>query len=79
MKTYSISEAASVLGVDRTTLRRWVRQKQVPAPTPGIVEGILSKFWTEKDMDKLREYKAASYWGKGVDRRTGKKAKTKRT
>jgi predicted site-specific integrase-resolvase len=77
MKTYSISEAASVLGVDRTTLRRWVRQKRVPAPTPGIVDGVLSKLWTENDMMQVRKYKVTSYWGKGLDRRTGKKAKSK--
>jgi excisionase family DNA binding protein len=78
MKTYSVSEAARILGVDRTTLRRWVRDKQVPAPTPGIVEGVLSKFWMEDEMTKLREYKAKRYWGKGIDRRTGKKAKQKK-
>jgi hypothetical protein len=59
-------------------LRRWVRQKQVPAPAPGIVDGILSKFWTEKDMEQLRQHKATSYWGRGIDRRTGKKAKQKK-
>jgi transposase-like protein len=75
VKSYTISEAASVLGVDRTTLRRWVRQKKVPAPTPGIVDGILSKLWTENDMEQLRKHKARSYWGKGLDRRTGRKAK----
>jgi excisionase family DNA binding protein len=75
MKVYSVSEAAVALEVDRTTLRRWIRKKQIPAPTPGIVDGRLSKFWTEKEMTKIREHKAAGYWGKGIDRRTGKKAK----
>jgi excisionase family DNA binding protein len=76
LKTYSISEAAILLGVDRTTLRRWVRQKLVPAPTPGMVNGILSKVWNESDIEQLRKHKRASYWGKGLDRRTGKKAKS---
>ena len=79
MKTHSVSEAARILGVDRTTLRRWVRDKQIPAPTPGIVKGLLSKFWTEDDMVKLRAFKDKRYWGKGMDRRTGKKAKQKKT
>jgi excisionase family DNA binding protein len=75
MKTYSVSEAARVLGVDRRTLQRWVREKRIPAPTAGVVRGVLLKFWTEKDMTTVREYKAARYWGKGIDRRTGRKAK----
>jgi len=43
-----------------------------------MVDGILSKVWTEDDMEKLRKHKARSYWGKGLDRRTGKKAKSKK-
>jgi hypothetical protein len=39
--------------------------------------GALVKSWTEEDMVKLKEHKAASYWGKGLNRRTGKKAKSK--
>lgn len=75
MKTYSISDAAKLLEIDRTTLRRWIRKKKIPAPIPGIVEGRLSKCWTEYEMAKIREHKAAGYWGKGIDRKTGKKAK----
>jgi excisionase family DNA binding protein len=77
MKVYSVSDAARILAVDRTTLRRWVREKQIPAPTPGIVGGRLSKFWTEEELAKIKEYKTAGYWGKGIDRKTGKKAKKK--
>ncbi len=36
---------------------------------------IRLRVWTEKQMDEIRKYKANNYWGKGVDRRTGKKAK----
>ena len=75
MKTYSVTEAAKTLGVNRTTLQRWVRDKQVPAPKAKIVAGNIVKFWTEKEMVKLKEHKDATYWGKGIDRRTGKKAK----
>jgi excisionase family DNA binding protein len=77
MRTYSISDAARLLEVDRTTLRRWIRKKQIPAPIPGIVRGRLSKVWTEKEMAGIRQYIANGFWGKGIDRRTGKKAKRK--
>jgi excisionase family DNA binding protein len=77
MKTYSVSEAARVLKIDRTTLRRWVSEKHIPPPTPGIVEGRLSKFWTEEELTKITAHKAARFWGMGINRKTGKKAKKK--
>jgi hypothetical protein len=42
------------------------------------VDGFLSKYWTEEEMAKLREYRDATYWGKGLNRRTGKRAKGKK-
>jgi DNA-binding transcriptional MerR regulator len=75
MKSYSISDAAEALKIDRTTLRRWVGKKLIPAPTPGIVGGRLCKCWTEDDLAAIREHKKSGFWGKGIDRRTGKKAK----
>ena len=77
MGTYSVSEVARMLEVDRTTLRRWVREKQIPPPTPGIVKGRLSKFWTEEELAQIKQHKTAGYWGKGIDRKTGKHAKKK--
>jgi DNA-binding transcriptional MerR regulator len=74
---YSISDVSRLLEVDPKTLRRWVQKKQIPTPSPGIVNGRLSKCWTEKDLTAIREYKESGYWGKGIDRKTGKKAKKK--
>jgi hypothetical protein len=42
-----------------------------------MVNGVLSKVWSESEMDQLRKHKATTYWGKGLDRRTGKKTKSK--
>lgn len=78
MKTYTITDVATQLGIDRKTLRRWIREGQVPRPIPGIVNGRLAKIWTESGMAKIREYKVKGYWGKGIDRKTGKRAKGKR-
>jgi DNA-binding transcriptional MerR regulator len=74
---YSISDVSRLLAVDPKTLRRWVRKRQIPTPIPGIVKGRLSKCWTEKDLAAIKEYKKSGYWGKGIDRKTGKKAKKK--
>jgi excisionase family DNA binding protein len=77
MKKYSVSEAAAFLGVDRRTLQRWVKRQAVPAPNAGIVKGRLVKFWTEVEMKSLIANKKLHYAGKGLNRRTGRKAKQK--
>jgi transposase len=78
MKTYSISDAARIFEIDRKTLRRWIRKKQIPTPALGIVNGRPSKVWTDKELVKIRQYFESGYWGKGIDRRTGKRAKGKK-
>jgi hypothetical protein len=77
MKAYSISGVSRLLGIDPKTLRRWIRKKEIPDPKPGIVDGRLSMCWKEADVVKIREYKSSGYWGKGINRKTGKKAKKK--
>jgi excisionase family DNA binding protein len=76
MKAYSISQAARLLGVDRRTLQRWVREKRIPVPTTQVVAGVRLRFWTEQDMAQLKEYKAARYWGKGKSRSRKKKSES---
>ncbi len=75
MKTYSVTESARLLEVDRRTLQRWVNRKKIPAPTARIVKGRLEKSWTEEQMSQLKDYRSTHYAGKGLNRRTGKKAK----
>jgi hypothetical protein len=41
------------------------------------VDGQLRKSWSAAELAEIHEYKKANYWGKGIDRRTGKKAKKK--
>ncbi len=76
-KDYSISEVARIVGVNRRTLQRWILNKQIPLPKVEIVRGKLKKSWTSAEVAQIREYKQATFWGKGINRRTGKKAKNK--
>jgi len=78
MKKYSVSEAAELLEVDRATVYRWLRKKLVPSLIEEVVAGVRVTYWTEKELAKVTEYKATHYCGKGIDRRTGKKAKQKK-
>jgi excisionase family DNA binding protein len=75
MTGYSISEAARQLGIQRRTLYKWIREKHVPAPSTRVVAGTRLRFWTEKGMVKLRQYKAARFWGKGMSKRGKKSSK----
>jgi excisionase family DNA binding protein len=77
MKSCSISEAAQLLGIDRKTLYRWIRNRLIPVPKPGVVHGRLARVWTTEELAAIKKHMTESYWGKGIDRRTGKKAKKK--
>jgi transposase-like protein len=74
-KDYSISEVARIVGVNRRSLQRWILNKQIPRPKIEIVGGKLKKSWTAAEVAQIAEHKRATYWGKGIDRRSGKKAK----
>jgi transposase-like protein len=77
MQYYSITEAARRLEVQRHTLYKWIREKQVPAPNRQVIAGSREKFWTEQDMAALEEYKDKYYWGKGKSRGKRKKKNKK--
>jgi predicted site-specific integrase-resolvase len=78
-RVYSISDAVRELGIDRKTLRRWAKDKLIPAPSAAIVNGRLIKCWNEKGMEAIRKFKTNFYGGKGMDRRKGSRAKQART
>jgi predicted site-specific integrase-resolvase len=75
MKKYSISDVARILEVDRKTLHRWINEKLIPAPKPGVVNGRLAKVWTHEELMDVKRYMGDFYWGKGLDRRKGKRSK----
>jgi excisionase family DNA binding protein len=77
MTDYSISEAARQLGIQRRTLYKWIREEHVPAPSTRVVAGTRIRFWTEKGMVKLRQYKTARFWGKGKSRKTKQNSRAK--
>jgi len=42
-----------------------MREKKVSAPAAKSLGKMKVRFWTEKDLEKVRAYKAEHYWGKG--------------
>jgi excisionase family DNA binding protein len=73
MKTYSTVEVAKLLGVGNDTLHRWIHSKVIPAPPVQRLGKVSVRLWTEKDVEKVKNYKTSHYWGKG-----GRKIRIKR-
>ena len=67
------AEAASAVGIDRTTLQRWIRANKVKAPKPVLRNGRGVRLWSDSDVKRLGKIKAGTY-RKG----RGRKPKPKR-
>ncbi len=74
-KTYSTIEVAGLLDVTSDTLHRWIREKRIPAPETQLLGPFRVRLWTAEDVEKVREYKAHHYWGKGGRKKRNKRAK----
>jgi excisionase family DNA binding protein len=71
-KTYSTIEVARLLDVTSDTLHRWIREKRIPAPEPQLLGPFRVRLWTLTDVERVKEYKAEHYWGKGGRKKRGK-------
>lgn len=74
MANLSTLEVAQKVGISRVTLERWLARGKVPAPK--MIHFGKSEFrdWTDRDVERVREYKAVHY-RKGRGRKKGKKSK----
>jgi hypothetical protein len=55
MSTFSTREAAKQLGLDATTLSRYIAAKKVPTPKVFTTGGITVHLWTRKDIERVRK------------------------
>lgn len=71
MKTYSTRQAAKLAGIHFITLHRWIGDRKIRPSISVPMDG--RKLWrfTETDVEKVRQYKAAHY-RKGRGRRPKK-------
>ena len=72
--SYSISEAVRIWELIVARCNAGSRRAN-PRPNYSGPSWVRLRFWTEKDMAKLREYKAARYWGKRKSRTNNRKPK----
>jgi predicted DNA-binding transcriptional regulator AlpA len=60
-KVLNTSEAAKLVGIDRTSLQRWIATKRVKAPAPVIRNGRAVRLWSPADIEALKATKAKTY------------------
>jgi predicted site-specific integrase-resolvase len=75
MSYYSISAAAQELDVQRQTLYTWIAKGFISAPKAGVIAGSGREFWTEQEMNQIRDWMKRHYRGRGLKK--GKRRKGK--
>ena len=61
MRTYSTVEAARKLGISYPTLHRWRRAGRFPVPPLRRLGRISVRWWTARDLDRVRRYMERHY------------------
>jgi excisionase family DNA binding protein len=61
MRTYSTEEVAKIVGVHRVTLQEWLSRGKVRPSQAVPMKGRTLWRWTQADVGKVRQYKAAHY------------------
>jgi len=72
MKGYSTGEVAKMLSIHKSTLTGWLKKGLISEPRRNRVAGVGYRIWTERDVERVRRYKAANY-RKGRGRKPKKK------
>ena len=71
---YSTAQAAKVLKIGRPTLHRWMADGKVAPPRKQKVGGVTVRFWTKRDVERVRRYKE-KFYRKGRGRKPKRRAK----
>jgi hypothetical protein len=65
---FSISETARLLGIDRGTIRRWIKRGVIPKPTAENTAGARLRYWNKDGFAKVRDYRD-KHFGEGRGKR----------
>jgi len=55
MSTFTTRQAAKMLGIDPTTLSRYIAAKKVPTPKVAASGGTTLHIWTADHIERVRE------------------------
>ena len=73
VRTYSTKQVAGMVGINRVTLQRWLLSGKLAEPRRVSSGGVDFRVWTDRDVERVRKYKAAHY-RKGRGRKKKPKA-----
>jgi predicted site-specific integrase-resolvase len=54
-------QAAAAAGVALITLIRWMRDGKVRAPKPVLIGAVGMRLWSERDIERIRAWKAKHF------------------
>jgi predicted transcriptional regulator len=55
MKRFSTREAAKKLGIEQSTLSKYIQREKVPAPETVMQGKRISQIWTEEEIENVRK------------------------
>ena len=61
VRTYSTEEVAKLVGVYWNTLHRWLQAGKIRPSRQLPIAGRTLYRWTERDVERVKKYKAAHY------------------
>ena len=61
MNGYSTAEVARMVGVNKTTLLRWLYAGKLTEPRHITYAGQDLRVWTESDLNRTKRYKSENY------------------
>jgi DNA-binding transcriptional MerR regulator len=61
MKAFSTSEVAKAIGVNKSTLLRWLYSGTLKEPRKIVQPGVESRVWTERDVERAQKHKDLHY------------------
>jgi excisionase family DNA binding protein len=58
---FSTSEVAKAVGVNKSTLLRWLYAGKLPEPKREILGGVEVRIWTAQDIERAKKYREQNY------------------
>lgn len=59
--TFSTSEVAKAVGVNKSTLLRWLYAGKLPEPKHEIFGGVEVRIWNAQDIEHAKKYREQNY------------------